>query len=121
MATRAWGGLLVLLVSFTALGLLQPTTGDAHSGGIDSQGGHNCRVGPCAGTYHCHRAHCFDQLEKQYTYVVPDLKTPSPNIEVEVEEGKSLRDIAVAVFWGAIFLGGAVWFIWSWWTWRGNQ
>jgi hypothetical protein len=28
----------------------------AHGGGLDSDGGHNCRVGSCAGTYHCHQA-----------------------------------------------------------------
>lgn len=28
----------------------------AHGGGLDWQGGHNCRVGSCAGTYHCHQA-----------------------------------------------------------------
>ena len=27
----------------------------AHGGGLDSDGGHNCYVGSCAGTYHCHR------------------------------------------------------------------
>jgi len=27
-----------------------------HGGGLDSQGGHNCNVGSCAGTYHCHQA-----------------------------------------------------------------
>lgn len=27
----------------------------AHGGGLDSSGGHNCRVGSCAGTYHCHQ------------------------------------------------------------------
>lgn len=27
----------------------------AHGGGLDWQGGHNCRVGSCAGTYHCHQ------------------------------------------------------------------
>jgi hypothetical protein len=32
-----------------------PTAVSAHSGGLDSQGGHNCRVGSCAGTYHCHQ------------------------------------------------------------------
>jgi hypothetical protein len=29
---------------------------NAHGGGLDWQGGHNCRVGSCAGTYHCHQA-----------------------------------------------------------------
>lgn len=28
----------------------------AHGGGLDWQGGHNCRVGSCAGEYHCHQA-----------------------------------------------------------------
>ena len=28
----------------------------SHGGGLDWQGGHNCRVGSCAGTYHCHQA-----------------------------------------------------------------
>lgn len=27
----------------------------AHGGGLDGSGGHNCYVGSCAGTYHCHR------------------------------------------------------------------
>ena len=27
-----------------------------HGGGLDSDGGHNCNVGSCAGTYHCHQA-----------------------------------------------------------------
>lgn len=27
----------------------------AHGGGLDSNGGHNCYVSPCAGTYHYHR------------------------------------------------------------------
>lgn len=27
----------------------------AHSGGLDGQGGHNCYVGSCRGTYHCHQ------------------------------------------------------------------
>ncbi len=28
----------------------------AHGGGLDSDGGHNCNVGSCAGTYHCHQS-----------------------------------------------------------------
>jgi len=27
----------------------------AHGGGLDGDGGHNCYVGSCAGTYHYHR------------------------------------------------------------------
>jgi hypothetical protein len=33
-----------------------PSRVSAHGGGLDSDGGHNCYVGSCAGTYHCHRA-----------------------------------------------------------------
>ena len=28
----------------------------SHGGGLDSDGGHNCYVASCAGTYHCHQA-----------------------------------------------------------------
>jgi hypothetical protein len=33
---------------------LLPTVSLAHSGRTDSSGGHNCRTGSCAGTYHYH-------------------------------------------------------------------
>ena len=47
------------LIFFTAglvltLGSFSPAY--SHGGGLDWQGGHNCRVGSCAGTYHCHQA-----------------------------------------------------------------
>lgn len=42
---------LVLFLTFSGI---QSAT--AHGGGLDWQGGHNCRVGSCAGTYHCHQA-----------------------------------------------------------------
>jgi hypothetical protein len=46
--------LLILIVSLVfAVGTLSPAY--AHGGGLDSQGGHNCRKGACAGTYHCHQ------------------------------------------------------------------
>lgn len=41
-------GLLVFLF------LLLPVQVEAHSGRTDSNGGHNCNVGSCAGTYHYH-------------------------------------------------------------------
>ena len=48
----------VVLLSALALGisLTTPSIVFAHGGRLDSQGGHNCRVGSCAGTYHCHQA-----------------------------------------------------------------
>jgi hypothetical protein len=48
----------IILLSSLALGisLTTPSIVFAHGGRLDSQGGHNCRVGSCAGTYHCHQA-----------------------------------------------------------------
>jgi|LauGreSBDMM110SN_4_FD.fasta_scaffold117762_2 hypothetical protein len=44
----------VILTTMLTFGTSVP--GFAHGGGLDWQGGHNCRVGSCAGTYHCHQA-----------------------------------------------------------------
>lgn len=46
-----FGALFSLVIT---VGTIAPAS--SHSGGLDSQGGHNCRVGSCAGTYHCHQA-----------------------------------------------------------------
>lgn len=45
---------LSILVTLSLILGANPSIG--HGGGLDSQGGHNCRVGSCAGTYHCHQA-----------------------------------------------------------------
>ncbi len=45
--------------------IISPGVANAHGGGLDRQGGHNCRVGSCAGTYHCHQPRsefCRQQL-----------------------------------------------------------
>ncbi len=44
----------VILFTLLALIILTPISVSAHSGRTDSSGGHNCRVGACAGTYHYH-------------------------------------------------------------------
>lgn len=44
--------LLVIALSAS----LAPIVASAHGGGLDSNGGHNCYVGACAGTYHYHRS-----------------------------------------------------------------
>lgn len=36
--------------------LVPAAPAQAHGGGLDSDGGHNCNVGSCAGTYHCHQS-----------------------------------------------------------------
>lgn len=48
-------GALILIASLV-LSVVTGISASAHGGGLDSQGGHNCRVGSCAGTYHCHQA-----------------------------------------------------------------
>ena len=45
---------LAIVVALLTLGTTPPSF--SHGGGLDWQGGHNCRVGSCAGTYHCHQA-----------------------------------------------------------------
>lgn len=42
--------LVIVLFIFAFL----PATANAHSGRTDANGGHNCNVGACAGTYHYH-------------------------------------------------------------------
>jgi len=43
-------------IAVAILTLATPSPSYSHGGGLDWQGGHNCRVGSCAGTYHCHQA-----------------------------------------------------------------
>lgn len=45
--------------------LPSPPGAFAHGGGLDGNGGHNCRVGSCAGTYHCHRCPCGCEVSSQ--------------------------------------------------------
>ena len=40
---------LIVVMSFGLVGIV-----NAHGGGLDGSGGHNCYVGSCAGTYHYH-------------------------------------------------------------------
>jgi hypothetical protein len=44
---------IILVLSISISGA---QSASAHGGGLDGQGGHNCRTGSCAGTYHCHQA-----------------------------------------------------------------
>lgn len=64
----------LFIAALLSLGLAIPTIelpASAHSGGLDSNGGHNCYVPACAGTYHCHRPPC-----KGATGAIS--KTPTP-------------------------------------------
>ena len=44
-----------LFIANLLLALLSITPVSAHGGRLDANGGHNCRTGSCAGTYHCHK------------------------------------------------------------------
>lgn len=46
--------LVVILAS--GFSLVPASSTSAHGGGLDSDGGHNCYVNYCAGTYYCHQA-----------------------------------------------------------------
>jgi hypothetical protein len=73
MRRRALALLISVFMIFNGSAGIQTT--NAHGGGLDSQGGHNCRVGSCAGTYHCHQARgpaCGGGSPAR-TRVVPDL------------------------------------------------
>jgi hypothetical protein len=63
-----------------------------HGGGLDSQGGHNCRVGSCAGTYHCHQAR-GPACGGGATAALPK-KTITPKCVVESEKSLSTENIA---------------------------
>lgn len=44
---------VLFLLAISTIGI---SSSSGHGGGLDSQGGHNCYVGSCAGTYHCHQS-----------------------------------------------------------------
>lgn len=49
------GGVALGASLLTAGSVATASPVQAHGGGLDWQGGHNCNVGSCAGTYHCHQ------------------------------------------------------------------
>ena len=50
----------------------------AHSGRTDASGGHNCRVGACAGTYHYHNGGTYRAPAVVYTPAPTRKITPTP-------------------------------------------
>jgi len=63
-----------------------------HGGGLDSQGGHNCRVGSCAGTYHCHQA--WGPACGGGASAVSPKNTLIPKCVIESEKSLSAENIA---------------------------
>lgn len=64
---------LAIVVAILTLGT--PSASFAHGGGLDWQGGHNCRVGSCAGTYHCHQARAGVCVPIKKKIVAPSKKS----------------------------------------------
>jgi len=44
----------IIVLSFLISFSMSSQSVSAHGGGLDGSNGHNCRTGPCAGTYHYH-------------------------------------------------------------------
>lgn len=57
-------GLLLFAIILSTLFFSFPSS--AHSGRTDSNGGHNCNVGSCAGTYHYHNGGGYEPEEPNY-------------------------------------------------------
>jgi len=84
---------LLGVVGSLALGAALLTAGpvQAHGGGLDWQGGHNCNVGSCAGTYHCHQPRggiCANSGQSRPTQRPSN---PTPTRTCIKEQGESER------------------------------
>ena len=84
-------GFLILIASLV-LSVVTGISANAHGGGLDSDGGHNCRVGSCAGTYHCHQA-WGPGCGGGSAATLPK-KTITPECIVESEKSLSAENIA---------------------------
>jgi hypothetical protein len=82
----------LMLIASLLLSILSGISASAHGGGLDSQGGHNCRVGSCAGTYHCHQAR-GPACDGGSIATLPK-KSLSPKCVIESENSLSLENIA---------------------------
>lgn len=108
---------LVLLMTF-GISVTAPTSASAHGGGLDGDGGHNCYVSYCAGTYHCHQPRgprC--QALSQPVVTSKPLVVPSGQLEVANGETEKVDEMGLQgwllVAAGVAFLAGLVTF-WNW-------
>ena len=89
--------LLVVVASLMLTAGAPASLVSAHGGGLDSSGGHNCYVGSCAGTYHCHR--CGGSS----TYTYKPAITPAFCV---VLSSASMSSSEVRLMQGALFFKG---------------
>lgn len=97
--------LLALCLSSGAQFLPSPNIAEAHGGGLDSDGGHNCYVSYCAGTYHCHQARgprCQPSTKPQVTFKVPTVPQSEMGLGVEATSSDDMG------FKGWALLGGVI-------------
>lgn len=68
------------LIIFFAVLLMPMGVAQGHSGRTDANGGHNCNVGACAGTYHYHNggSSYTPPREPEYTPPPPSSSPPKP-------------------------------------------
>lgn len=85
---KSLGFVMGVLISVT---VLPAAPVQAHGGGLDWQGGHNCRVGSCAGTYHCHQSR--GGICAQQSQPAPNTRpnNSSPSRTCVKEQGESER------------------------------
>ena len=88
--------LILLLFSFQKV--------NAHSGRTDSSGGHNCRTGSCAGTYHYHNGgSAYTPPAPTYTqpvYVAPVCNKPDlSTIKADIQFNESNCSQEVSISW----------------------
>jgi hypothetical protein len=69
---------ITIAIVAAILTLGTPSPSHSHGGGLDGDGGHNCRVGSCAGTYHCHQAWGPGCGGGTSANTPPKLKLPTP-------------------------------------------
>ena len=87
--------ILLVLVMASGFGLMPtPKVVSAHGGGLDGNGGHNCRVGSCAGTYHCHRCPCGCSTSSNS----PNRPSPPPTSRPSVSLARCVRTSGVTYF-----------------------
>lgn len=73
-----------ILVLIAILALMPIGSAQAHPGRTDANGGHNCRVGACAGTYHYHNGGGSSSTPQPSTYTKP--RTPIVHTETITRE-----------------------------------
>jgi hypothetical protein len=85
---------IVGLIGLTVAVLSQTSVAKGHGGGLDSDGGHNCYVGSCAGTYHCHRS-WGPRCGGGASYQSPNVALPAYCVSLSTSLGLTRSEVAL--------------------------